>query len=308
MIKGLNAKDAVVFLKTLNTCYESMKSALQKWNENVDVSEILEESPWLDEESALISVIEDDVNSVIGISNDLLKALDRFYDKDVSNPKVAVELFFESPFFSQLNSIIKSGIGVDSDTYMRWRGKWAKGYTAINHLIKDSFDVEDYLEGKPDIVYDMYESQYGNLKEFFNSIKDYCDTHPLFFAEVVKDNEELFTKLLSDNVEVSKEDFDAVADAVMPWDVILLKNGDIKMNESYLQRLQRRMDDNASCYNNIPGIVEVMDKLPDNLAKDLYEYEFLVTIEDVEYIKSGIHTWKEIIDTCKIAANKTSYF
>lgn len=307
MIKTLKPEKAATFLRTLVLLDNAMNTSLSKWSLDINTEEILEESPWLDEDSAKIAYLESDLTRTIELSEEFLKISSGLYEEDFSLSKVRLELYFKSPLIEVMRNVINTGTGVKDDIFMSWRGRFSKAFTALRHLVSKAFDVDKYLEGVNNRIYDVYESQYGSLSTYFTEVQKYCIEKPVFISEIVNNNAELFTRLFAENPEMSREDFDNVSEAVMPWDITMFNRGELKLDESYYTRLINRIEDNTSVYNDVPTIVDVLDTLPEDKAADLYKYEFMIAVETVEYIKAGQLTWTEVLDKCQQNA-KTSYF
>lgn len=307
MLKGFSVVKAVSYLRNCILLETRMDSALSKWNSNMDVSQILEEMPWLDDVSAALTIIEPDLREVFSLSEEFIALSKTLNDPASATPKVQVELYFESPIIAYMQKVLDTGVQISNNDFMAWRGRFEKAHLTLRNFIKVGFGIEDYFSGRKDRVFETYEVQYGSLEEYFRTILDYCKDHPLFLSKVVEENAELFKKLFCEHTEINKEEFDTVCEAVMPWDIIMFKRNELAFDKAYMARLEKRIEDPASIYNDMPIITEVMDKLPDELCKDLYKYEFLISVSSVEYIREGTLTFAEVLKDCE-TISQTSYF
>ena len=307
MIKTMTAEKNVELLRICSLMETQMSDILDKWNLDIDVEQILEEAPWLDESQAKLSVIGDQILNVFDLAEKLIDMCGDYFDTNVSNSKVRLMLYFKSPIIVAMKKIIDTEVGVSDNTFMAWRGRFSKAYTSLMHFIYNAFDVDDYINGKKSRIFEMYEAQYGSLEDLFKKIALYVSNNPLFLSYYVEKNNELFKRLLSNNPEVSMEDFENVSEAVMPWDIIMFNRGELEMNQDYINRLTKRLYDASSIFNDVPQIVDVIDTLPEELAKDLYKYENMIAVEAVEFLKSNKYTWEQILDFYKSRAT-TAYF
>lgn len=308
MLKGLSTEKTVSFLRNCFLLETKMTETLDMWKSKMDVTTVLEESPWLDETTAALTLLEPGLREVFALAEEFIQVTRDFTDNTSGvTPKVQFVLYFESPITEYMRKILDTGAQIAENDFMSWRGRFEKAHLTLRNFIKEAFGIEDYLSGSKERVYEAYEVQYGSLKEFFEKIAEYCATHPLFYSEVVEKNSELFQRLLAGNTEVSKEQFDTVCEAVMPWDVVMFKRNELAFDNLYIARLEKRIEDPSSIYNDIPIIWDTMDKLPDERCKDLYTYEFLIGTSSVAYIKEGTATWDEVLDDLT-KLGETSYF
>lgn len=307
MLKGFSIVKAVEYMRTCILLETKMNETLNKWKSKMDVSSILEEAPWLDEVTASLSLIEDDLRGVMTLSQDFIRLSKDVMEDTAATPKVQALLYFESPIVSYMKSIMDSGAQISENDFMVWRGRFEKAHLTIRNFINEMFNVAGYSDNEKDPVFESYEAQYGTLSEYFAEIANYCKEHPLFYSKVVDENSELFKQLFNEHTDIDKEEFDRVCESVMPWDVVMFKRGELAFDRAYLTRLERRIEDESSIYNDIPIIVDVLDKLPDERCKDLYKYEFLIGIQSIQYIKEGTVTWGEVLDDC-VSQGQTAYF
>jgi hypothetical protein len=286
-----------------------MTKALAKWNTNSsDVSDILEERPWLDENSAVLAVIEQDLSDSFFHAENFLKQEHNYSLSEAATSKLQVELYFRGPVIKYIQKVMEAEIQISDNELLTWKGKYERAYTALRTYINIAFGVEEYFsEPIKNRLFDVYEAQYNSLETYFKTIQEYCEGHPLFLSEIVVKNAELFTNLINESPIVSVDEFELVSEAVMPWDIVMFKRGELSMDKSYLSRLEHRIDDQFSIYNNMNIIYDVMDKLPDERCKDLYKYEFIISIASIEGIKDGKYTFNEVLDDCA-NASKTSFF
>lgn len=307
MIKGFSTAKAVAYLRNCILLETKMNDTLVMWKSDMDVSSILEESPWLDETTAALTIIEPNLREVFSLAQDFLSISKDLTDTVAVTPKVQVALYFESPITAYMQKVMDTGVQITENDFMTWRGRFEKAHLTMRNYIKEAFGINDYFSGEKDHIFESYEVQYGSLEDYFKTILTYCKTHPLFFSKVVEENAELFKKLFSEHTDIDKEDFDRVCEAVMPWDIVMFKRNELAFDKAYMARLEKRVEDPASIYNDIPIIFDVMDKLPEEHCKDLYTYEFLISVSSVSYIKEGTLTWDQVLDDC-VSLGETSYF
>lgn len=307
MLKGFSATKAVSYLRNCILLETKMNETLKLWTSDMDVSEILVQMPWLDDISAALSMIEPNLREIFSLAEEFISLSKNLNDPKSATPKVQVELYFESPTTAYMQKVMDTGVQISNNEFMTWRGRFEKAHLTLRNYIKVAFDIEDYFEGEKDRIFETYEAQYGSLEAYFKELLDYCSTHPLFLSKVVEENSELFKKLFAEHTEINKEEFDVVSEAVMPWDIVMFKRNELPFDKAYMARLEKRIEDSSSIYNDMPIITEVMDKLPDELCKDLYKYEFLISVSSIEYIKEGTLTFAEVLKDCE-SVSQTSYF
>lgn len=307
MINGFSTVKAVTYLRVCTLLDLKMKEALDEWKSDMDVSQIINDMPWLDEISAALTIIEPKLREVFSLAQDFMSLAKELVDNAGVTPKVEVELYFESPMTAYMQKVMDTGVQISENDFMTWRGHFEKAHLTMRNYINEAFSISDYFNTPKDRVFEAFEVQYGSLEEYFKELQEYCNAHPLFLSKVVAENSTLFTKLLEEHPEINKEDFELYAEAVMPWDIIMFKRNELSFDKAYLSRLERRKEDSSSIYNNMPIIFDVLDKLPDELCKDLYKYEFLIGEASVEYIKEGTVTFQEVFADCA-KVSQTSYF
>lgn len=307
MLKGFSATKAVSYLRNCILLETKMNETLKLWTSDMDVSEILVQMPWLDDISAALSMIEPNLREIFSLVEEFIALSKNLNDPKSATPKVQVELYFESPTTAYMQKVMDTGVQISNNEFMTWRGRFEKAHLTLRNYIKVAFDIEDYFDGEKDKIFETYEAQYGSLEAYFKELLDYCSTHPLFLSKVVEENSELFKKLFAEHTEINKEEFDVVSEAVMPWDIVMFKRNELPFDKAYMARLEKRIEDSSSIYNDMPIITEVMDKLPDELCKDLYKYEFLISVSSIEYIKEGTLTFAEVLKDCE-SVSQTSYF
>lgn len=308
MIKITNQNNALEYMRTCILLENHMDATLQKWHLNTDVSEVLENYPWLDETSARFTYLEDNLKEVFLTAEEFLNLQSQYIDEGTASAKVQVELYFKSMAIKTMKQTMEAEIGVNDNEFMAWRGRFERAFTALRHYIYNAFGAEEYLTNPiKNILFTSYEAHYGNLKEYFEMLRDYCNENPLFITHFSADDASILQSFLNDSMQVSQEEFSDYSEAVMPWDITAMKRGELKIDSNYMARLKRRVEDDTSIYNNMHTIYSILDKLPDERCKDLYDYEFMITLSDVEYIKEGSKTFAQVLDNCKALAN-TSFF
>lgn len=307
MLKGFSTTKAVSYLRNCILLETKMNETLKLWASDMDVSEILVQMPWLDDISAALTMIEPNLREIFSLAEEFIALSKNLSDSKSATPKVQVELYFESPTTAYMQKVMDTGVQISNNEFMTWRGRFEKAHLTLRNYIKVAFDIEDYFDGEKDRIFETYEAQYGPLEAYFKELLDYCSTHPLFLSKVVEENSELFKKLFAEHTEINKEEFDVVSEAVMPWDIVMFKRNELPFDKAYMARLEKRIEDSSSIYNDMPIITEVMDKLPDELCKDLYKYEFLISVSSIEYIKEGTLTFAEVLKDCE-SVSQTSYF
>lgn len=307
MLKGFSTTKAVSYLRNCILLETKMNETLKLWASDMDVSEILVQMPWLDDISAALTMIEPNLREIFSLAEEFIALSKNLSDSKSATPKVQVELYFESPTTAYMQKVMDTGVQISNNEFMTWRGRLEKAHLTLRNYIKVAFDIEDYFDGEKDRIFETYEAQYGSLEAYFKELLDYCSTHPLFLSKVVEENSELFKKLFAEHTEINKEEFDVVSEAVMPWDIVMFKRNELPFDKAYMARLEKRIEDSSSIYNDMPIITEVMDKLPDELCKDLYKYEFLISVSSIEYIKEGTLTFAEVLKDCE-SVSQTSYF
>lgn len=310
MVTNLSCENCVKFLRTLILMDKEMTEALDNWNlEDSDkVREVIEELWWLGsnaEKSARFTVISPNLKNTFEIGESFLNITSGLHDSVIATPMVQLQLYLKAPIVTAMKNIIESGVGVEDDIFMNWRGRFERARLSLRHIIYKGFDVNEYLSGKKDRVYDTYEAEYGSLKEIFTKVSSYCSERPLFINGIVAQHSELFTELLR-NSEVESE-FELYYEAVMPWDIVMFERGELQLDGAYIDKLKERVNEPTSIYNDVPTIVEVAHKIPEERCKDMYRYESCIDSGTVEYIKENKMTFDEVLDSVSTQYT-TSFF
>lgn len=299
MIKDLSAENMVNFLDTCIKLEKEMTAVLEKWSSDVDIAAVLEEYPYLDESTATLYVLEEGLKNTFAYADTFADYSNRFFNGETSTPVVLITNYFKSPAVVMIRELIKTGVTVDDDVLMELKGQFEKTDLNIRHYICRAFDLHDYPNGNGARVFESYESQYGSIKEYVASILAYCDDHPMFYGESVTTHYDFFMELLARNQEVNKEEFIALWEAVMPWDIELLKSGQLPFDANYIKKLDNRVNNPCSIYNDVPIIRDVIDKLPKELYMKMYIYEDLISLASIELIKAGKLTFEALLEDCR---------
>lgn len=298
MITNLSAENMVSFLDTCIKLEKEMTGVLQKWSSDIDINSILEEYPYLDESTATLYVLEEGLKNTFVFADTFADYSSRFFDGETSTPIVLITNYFKSPAVVIIRKLIDTGVAVEDSVLMELKGQFEKTDLNIRHFICKAFDLQDYPNGNGARVFESYESQYGSIKDYVAEILAYCNDHPMFYGESITTHYEFFMELLAKNQEVNREEFTAVWEAVMPWDIELLRTGKVAFDAKYIAKLNNRVENPCSIYNSIPIIRDVIDKLPVELYMKMYNYEDLISLSSIEMIKEGKLTFREVLEDC----------
>ena len=306
MIK-LSSENMVDFFHTCIMLDNVMTHTLEKWSSNIDINAVLEEIPYADENNAVLFVIEEDLRSTFEYADIFMTYKSMFADSETATPAVLIVNYFKSPAVEFLKRIIDTGASIDNEVIFELKGQYEKANLNLKHFMYKGFNLYDYPKGDGERVFEAYTTQYGDISDYVKSVVAFCEEHPMFYGESVNKHYDFFKNLLETHQEINSEDFTYACEAVMPWDVYLLKNGIIEFNNDYIKKLNNRLDNSASIFNSVPIIKDVIDKLPENLYKKMYDYEDLIGLASIEMIKDGKTTFEKVLADCD-TIKYTSYF
>ena len=88
----------------------------------------------------------------------------------------------------------------------------------------------------------------------------------------------------------------------MPYDIVAMKTGELVLNNNYVKRLELRTESPHSLINCCPEVFDITDSITADCAYEFYLYEFSFNEGDIDNIKRGVMTVREVIDCAKAQA------
>lgn len=288
----------IEFVKSIVSLEKCLRKVHDFWSSNPDLEEELEESPWLDYNAIMLMHIEDDFKQSFDFANKVIELRSGFGNEHESNYLLNIEIYYRGVGNAIIELMNVNGSCTDTDmviykvqTDMVYRYVCV-AISNICELDKDKFD-EEYLLAMDELGIDP--------KEYAEFITGMSDKLPISSNKYVIENYDFIQEQLKVN-DVDKDVFIQFSSAIMPYDIVAMKTGELVLNNNYVKRLELRTESPHSLINCCPEVFDITDSITADCAYEFYLYEFSFNEGDIDNIKRGVMTVREVIDCAKAQA------
>ena len=310
-ISGISTSTRTNYITTLIRLEKSMANVLTIWEADNDYTEELSQQPWLDKNSLKLMELDRPIKAVISLSESLRVLEPSFLVTNMPAYMSKVRLYFDGPAFAILIKTLDSGSTLEDKLLLQQYSYFKKAYRNLVAGSVTMLSVDEIIETdfkNIDYAYAQAEGDLGiDLKSYFTYLSRRAKDMPMSTSDIVNQSMELFVeKIRNSNLEL--EEFLTCSESVMPWDIRLITQDKLLIDELYLARLQQRVDDPFSIYNNMPSVLDISDLIPDHELERFYLYEFEVRDFNIDEIKQKRTTITQLLDFIEKTPQNSSFF
>lgn len=275
-----------VFLNTLRELDKVIEIFTADYSDNEEIDGLI----YSDENEYKISLIDDIINNEV-LNRNLEKVRESIIEVESNISKKFLMKFIDYIFdidgvtYSKLRKTCEDSIMLDEEEFKQHEIAFKKAYTYYITGVSEALDVKGVLkENKLPEELARYQSDYRlNVIDYFKKINNYTSNNKISVSSIVEGNKEFFTTCLTTSAEkysLVDTDFYANCESVMFYDFELLKAGELEINEIYINRLKKRIDDPDSVYNAYETIHQIKDYLQNKGELTVENCKLLYVYED----------------------------
>ena len=300
--KAMKRENALSFCEAVITIEISMRKILEKWNKfdpDTSYEEELEETPWLLPSTIFFNDIEEDFMKMYNKINDFKDNYNFMGSDKATSWCWQSALYFDSHYVELLTMIQEGGGCEDNSILNAHRIAFDKTHRYILASIYDIFEIEDIISNSDkvdDIISSAASSCGVDADDYCKAIYSMKNSMPISVNPIVNNNQELIENMIISN-GADRDMFLAYSEAVMPYDLIAVRNNELLLDDNYIKRLAERIEDDYSLYNQVPQLVDIFKDISSEYAYKFYKFEPYIKSPNIDDIKNGKYTVNQLLDS-----------
>jgi hypothetical protein len=300
--RNIDRNSVVDFCKSVITMERNIKIILDIWNKydpNNSYEEELEESPWMTSSMILFTEFEEPYANVMGSINKFQNIYESFGNSNTDDWCWRVYAYFSEGAGFELNKMISFGNGCDDNAYLnQHRITLEKSYRYLTASIHAIFEVDKIIAGEeiPELLTSAGQDCNVDILSYCRELNLLKNNMPVSVNSVVNENMTLINSQL-ENYGADREVFLQYSSAVMPYDIVAMRNNDLILDSEYVKRLIEREENPFSLYNTAPQIYDICGMIPQDYAVKFYKYEPYIKDTNIVAIRDGKDNVKSLLDS-----------